>query len=46
MFERWHWDLVHSVDPMEFEDFIALADVVQLLNDRDQKAYEESRKRK
>jgi len=38
MFERWHWDLVQNVDPMDFEDFILLADVVQHLDQRDMKS--------
>lgn len=35
MFERWHWDLVHNVEPLDWVDFCALADTVQHLYERD-----------
>lgn len=42
IFERWHgWDLARSVDPMEFDDFCAIADAVKQIN----KAEDEARRR-
>lgn len=42
IFDRWHgWDLVNSIEPMDFDDFCLLADTVKEIN----KAEERSRRK-
>jgi hypothetical protein len=37
VFERWHWSM-SDVDEMDFEEWFDIADVVEALNKRDEKA--------